>query len=136
MAKQLNLSKSDSGPFDEWKKFAQRISRLRSVPWQIWVVIAMLGIEGLGNFFAIFYRPIALGWLARKILFIVGLLSRWRWVFCLFLVIAWVHFIVLLMNCIFAAAILNLILIILATLSIRFYFPTNQEENALQLDLL
>ena len=119
----LNSSKPDFEPSYEVKKGTIERSRLREVPWQIWVVVIMLSIEGLGNLFAIFHQPIALWWPAWKILFIVGLLNRWRWVFCLFLVIAWLNFIVFLMNCIFVASILNLILIILATLSIQFYFP-------------
>ena len=47
---------------------------LQNVPWQIWVVIALLVIEGVGNLLYIPKQPMALLWLGAKCLFILGLL--------------------------------------------------------------
>ncbi len=62
-----------------------------SVPWQIWVVVVLLGLEGLGNLLSVLDQPIALYWLLAKVLFITGLLKGWRWVYFLFLIIAGYH---------------------------------------------
>jgi len=50
----------------------------RHVPWQTWVVVIMLGLEGIGDLFTIPTTLIAASWLLAKCLFIVGLLKRWR----------------------------------------------------------
>jgi len=94
----------------------------RKMPWQVWVVIGVLALEGLGNLLAIPKQPQALIWLAAKVLFITGLLRRWRPVYVLTMVVAGAH----VMH--FAApspvaALLNLILIVLLAYVYRFYFP-------------
>ena len=57
--------------------------RSDSVPWQIWVVVALLSLEGIGNLLAIPSMPIAAVWLFLKCLFVAGLVNRWKWVFAL-----------------------------------------------------
>ncbi len=100
----------------------------RSVPWQIWVVVAILALEGLGNLFAIPSQPQAAIWLLAKVLFITGLLRRWRPVFVLNLVVAGIHVIY------FAfhgpiAALLNLVLLVLVGSAYRFYFNVSNAES-------
>src|SRR5260370_672933 len=63
----------------------------RGVPWQIWIVVLFLGLEGVGNLLSIPQEPAAARWLAAKCLFITGLICGWRWVFVLFLAVAGVH---------------------------------------------
>lgn len=99
-----------------------------AIPWQIWVVVAMLGLEGLGNLFAIPNRPEALTWLAAKILFIAGLLCRWRPVFVLCLIVAAIH-VVYFARLAPVTAILNLALLVLIASSYRFYFGGNQATS-------
>jgi hypothetical protein len=92
------------------------------VPWQIWIVACLLGLEGIGNLFSILDNPIALYWLLAKVLFIAGLLKAWKWIFVIFLVIAGYH-------CIFfleinpIASLMNLVLVGLAISARRYYFP-------------
>ncbi len=101
----------------------------RSVPWQIWVVVGLLGLEGLGNLFDIPRQPQAAIWLLAKVLFITGLLRRWRPVFVLNLVVAGIHVIY------FAfhgpiAALLNLVLLVLVGSAYRFYFDESNAESS------
>ena len=91
------------------------------VPWQIWVVIVLLALEGVSNFFQAFDHPIALYWLSAKILFITGLLKAWKWVYVLFLVVALHHAIVFLSINIMGTA-MNLLLAGLAISARRYYF--------------
>lgn len=92
-------------------------------PWQIWAVVTVLGVEGiLGNLPSIPNNLAALWWLSAKILFITGLLNRWRWVFVLNIVVGVLHVLA------FSAtapliAFLNLVLVLLVASSLRFYFP-------------
>ncbi len=95
---------------------------LRAIPWQIWVVVVMLGLEGVGNLLAIPQVPEAGIWLAVKGLFIVGLLNKWRWVFVLFVIVAGYHVLAFSMWAPFVAF-LNLMLVLLAASALRFYFP-------------
>ncbi len=96
---------------------------LKGVPWQIWVVVLLLAVEGvLGNLPLILYAPIAAVWLGAKCLFIAGLLRRWKWVYVLFLVVAAIHVIVFSMVSAVVAS-LNLVLLILAASAARTYFP-------------
>jgi hypothetical protein len=98
------------------------VASRRAVPWQIWVVVLMLAVEGvLGNLPLMFHAPIAAVWLAAKCLFITGLLRRWRWVYVLFLVVAAIHVLVFSMVGPIVA-LLNLVLIILAASAGKFYF--------------
>jgi hypothetical protein len=103
---------------------------LREVPWQIWVVVALLVVEGLGNLLIMPQQPIALIWLGAKCLFILGLLKRWRWVFCLFVVIGGIHVLFFLLQAPLVALI-NLAMVVLALWSFRFYFPSLGENTNL-----
>lgn len=97
---------------------------LGGVPWQIWVVVVLLALEGvLGNLPAIPTNPVAAYWLAAKCLFVLGLLKGWRWVFILFLVIGVIHVVALPV-----AAFPNLVLVILTAWAWRWYFPTRPEH--------
>jgi hypothetical protein len=94
----------------------------REVPWQILVVVALLALEGLGNLLSIPNQPVALIWLGAKCLFIVGLLKRWRWVFCLSVIIGAIHVLFFMLHSPLVALI-NLLIIVLILSSFRFYFP-------------
>jgi hypothetical protein len=82
-----------SYPYDESPIYrAQPVApRTEGAPWQIWIVVTMLGLEGLGNLAMIPSHPIAIQWVLFKILFIFGLLKGWRFVFGLFMVMAAIH---------------------------------------------
>lgn len=97
-------------------------------PWQLWVVIALLAAEGIGNLFAIVTMPIAAVWLALKLLFIVGLILRWRFVFVLFVVVAAVHVLVFATYAPFIAF-LNLLILILASSQFRRFFPAHDSRG-------
>ncbi len=100
---------------------------LTGVPWQIWVVVAVLALEGiLGNLPDALSMPIALWWFAWKILFITGLLKRWRWVFVLFVAISILHVIAFLGTPVVAS--INLFLMILTLSAQKFYFPRSVVE--------
>jgi hypothetical protein len=102
---------------------AESPGAFRHAPWQIWVVVVLLGMEGVGNLLLIPDHPIALYWLSAKVLFITGLLKAWRWVFVLFVVVAAYHVIAFLgMNLIASA--MNLTLVGLAISARRYCFPT------------
>ena len=101
---------------------AVRCATAKQVPWQIWVVIAILVFEGISNLLYIPEQPLALIWLGAKCLFILGLLKRWRWVFFLFIVIGVIHVLFFMMQAPIVAAI-NSIVVALVLSTFRFYFP-------------
>jgi hypothetical protein len=103
---------------------------LKDIPWQIWVVIALLALEGVGNFLYIPQQPLALYWLGVKCLLIFGLLKRWRWVFCLFVIIGIMHFLSFILHAPLAAMI-NLAMVVLALSTYRFYFRSQAEYDKL-----
>ena len=93
-----------------------------SVPWQIWVVVVLLGLEGLGNLLSIPDQPIAAYWFLAKVLFITGLLKGWRFVYILFLIIAGYHVIGFLgINIV--ASMLTLLMVGLVLSARDYYFP-------------
>lgn len=97
---------------------------LRDVPWQMWVVIAMLSVEGLGNLLIIPSLPIAAYWLICKIFFVVGFVRRWRVAFVLFCIVAALHVFYFADIAPFCAF-LNLVILVLALTQFRLYFsPT------------
>ena len=101
------------------------MNRPDNVPWQIWGVVAMLCLEGIGNLMAIPSTPIAALWLIAKCLFVAGLVNRWKWVFALFLIVAGMH--VLAINVIGpVACLLNLVLVVLVASTYRTFFPSPQ----------
>ena len=95
------------------------------VPWQIWVVVLLLALEGIGDLLAIPQTLAALGWLLAKVLFITGLLKRWRWVYVVFLIVAALHVLAPSVIGMFAA-LLNLALVVLAASALRHFFPSRQ----------
>lgn len=95
---------------------------LTKAPWQIWVVIAILTLEGLQNLVAIPDNLMAARWLLMKVLLIIGLLRAWRPVFCLSLYLSTTHTLYF----ITAAPITGLInftMLLLVASAFRFYFP-------------
>lgn len=107
---------------------ARKAGTLQDVPWQIWVVVAVLALEGVGNVLIIPQQPMALIWLAAKCVFILGLLKRWRWVFCLFVVVGILHILFFMLQAP-VAALLNLAIVVLALTSFRLYFPSQAEYD-------
>ena len=103
---------SHSGPRWSW----------RAVPWQIWVVVVLLGIEGIGNLQILPQQPQALEWFLAKCLFVVGLVSGWKWVFIYFQAGAAVHVAGFLPQSPFVAM-ENLLIMGLSASAYRFYFP-------------
>jgi hypothetical protein len=95
---------------------------LRDVPWQIWIVIVMLSLEGLGNLVDIPAMPISAFWLACKILFVLGFVRRWRVVYVLFCILAGLHVLAFAAEAPFVAF-LNLVILVLALTQYRLYFP-------------
>jgi|GEM_PF-4188417 len=93
-----------------------------SVPWQIWITIFLLSLEGLGNLLAIPGEPAAAKWLAAKALFITGLILGWRLVFVWFLAVGLLH-VQAFRPLIPFAAFLNLVLVILVASAWRHFFP-------------
>lgn len=98
---------------------------MRDVPWQIWVVVAMLALEGLGNLASIPSNPVAAYWLACKCLFIVGLIRRWRWVFVVFLIVAAIHVLAFSTQVPFVAF-LNLTMMLLVASTLRCFFVSHK----------
>ena len=93
----------------------------RNVPPPLWIVVFLLVLEGIGNFFMALSQPIALWWLIAKVLLISGLLRGWRSVFYLFLIVAGYHaWFFSGINPI--AAGLNLLLIVATLMSWRHFF--------------
>ncbi len=109
---------------------AATFATFKDVPWQIWVVVTLLALEGVGNLLYIPKQPMALIWLGAKCLFIFGLLKRWRWVFCLFVVIGVIHVLFFLLQAP-VAALINLAMVVLVLSSFRFYFSSQAEYNKL-----
>jgi len=107
---------------------AETFISLQNVPWQIWVVVALLALEGIGNLLYIQKQPMALLWLGAKCFFIFGLLKRWRWVFCLFVIIGVMHVLSFLLQAPIAALI-NLAMVVLVLSAYRFYFRNQAEYD-------
>jgi hypothetical protein len=127
--KSMNLEDAQRAPPTRTSPSA---GTLKNVPWQIWIVVVLLAVEGvLGNLPAIPQNPHAAIWFAAKCLFIVGLLRRWRWVFVLFLIEGALHVLAFSMQAPFVAF-LNLVLVLLAGSALRFYFPTANSANTEQ----
>jgi predicted Ser/Thr protein kinase len=101
---------------------ASQTPSLPKVPWQIWIVVILLGLEGVGNLMSIPRQPQAALWLIAKGIFITGLLLRWRPVWFVFSVISIFHVIAFLQHQPIVA-LLNLILLALVVSTYSFYFP-------------
>ena len=124
---------SDAPPRNTGKASLTPITRepwtWEKVPWQIWIVVAMLGMEGIGNLLAIPTQPQAAQWFLAKCLFVVGLLRGWRWVFVLYQIVGVIHVLGFLGQAP-GAAILNLLLMGLVFSAFRFYFPHSIQSPA------
>ncbi|MBN2591218.1 MAG: hypothetical protein JXA96_15245 [Sedimentisphaerales bacterium] len=103
-------------------------SGFRNVPWQIWVVVALLGLEGLNNLLIIPTQLQAIIWLAVKVIFILGLIKGWKWVFCLSVIVGGIHVLFFLIPAPITA-LMNLVLIALTISSYRFYFSSPITSN-------
>ncbi len=99
----------------------------RAVPWQIWVVVATLGLEGIGNLVDIPSNLIAAQWLTTKVVLILGLIRAWRWAYVVTMVLACLHVLT------FApispvAALINLALVVLVASTRRYFFPNRNDS--------
>ncbi len=94
----------------------------RGAPGPIWMVVVLLGLEGVGNLFEIPGQPAAAVWLAAKILFVTGLIRGWAWVYILFLISAALHVLEFAAPAPFVAFV-NLALMALVGSSHRHFFP-------------
>jgi predicted Ser/Thr protein kinase len=99
------------------------------VPWQIWAVVVLLAIEGVGDLMVLPTEPRAIEWLLAKCLFVVGLVRGWKWVFFPFQLIAAIHVLFFMTFAPFVA-LENLVLIGLAGSAYRFYFPRAVKASA------
>jgi len=95
---------------------------LRSVPWQIWVVTAVLAVVGGCELLLVPQQPGMIVAVAIKCLVVVGLLKAWRWIFVLCLVYE-AFAVPAGLGTTPAIAFLNLTLMILVASSIRYFFP-------------
>ncbi|MBT5925304.1 MAG: hypothetical protein HOH33_01650 [Verrucomicrobia bacterium] len=142
-----NHSKSPVVPMGNLPKY---------IPWQIWFVVFILGLEGIANLFAIPTQPMAVIWVFGKVLFITGLLLRWRPVYVLVLVVCLIHGLVFYVPQPFGiqsfgphtfgsltlfgpnpwGVLVNLILLILLGSQFRFYFGSNTQFSSENSNLL
>ena len=99
----------------------------RSVPWQVWVVALLLGLEGVGNILEIPDNSQAAGWLAFKVVSVVGLIRGWRWVYGVTLVVGCLHVLGFAQTNLVAAG-LNLVLVGLIASTKRYFFPKRGES--------
>lgn len=99
------------------------------VPWQIWAVVGLLALEGVGNLLSILQDPRNAIWFAAKCLFVVGLLRRWRFVFVLVLLLGSVHVLAFAVQAPLIA-LLNLAVVVLVASTRRFYFPKTRAGTA------
>jgi tRNA A-37 threonylcarbamoyl transferase component Bud32 len=100
----------------------------REVPWQIWVVIAMLMVEGAGDLAGIPNQSEELSWLGAKWLCGVGLMLGWRPVFVFFMFTAGVH-VVYFASSFPRTAMMNLAMMVLAGSAYRYYFDGKRSER-------
>ena len=93
----------------------------RAVPWQVWVVVALLALEGVGNLLSLPSEPRAAQWLFAKGVFVLGLTRGWRWVFVLFQAVAALH-VYGLASTAPLGSLLNLLLMGLVGSAYRYFF--------------
>lgn len=93
-----------------------------TVPWQLWVVIALLGVEGIGNALHMFANPVAATWPAAKILSAIGFIRRWRPVYVYFLIVSAIHVIGFVPRAP-VIALINLVLLLLVASQYYWFFP-------------
>lgn len=93
------------------------------VPWQLWVVIAVLVMNGIGNAMQISARPIAAAWLAANALFVFGLIRRWRLIYVLFVLVS-ASFMIWIAPSDPFSGLMALVLLLLVASQYRWFFPT------------
>lgn len=100
-----------------------------TVPWQIWVVILLLAIEGIGDLMLALNGTLAAGfWLAAKFFFVLGLVYRSKLVFVIFLIVAALHIFAFSLQSPFIAF-LNLVLVLLVASTLGQFFPSAGPEE-------
>lgn len=104
----------------------------RDVPWQIWAIVVLLALEGISNYQIIGKQPIAVVWLAAKVVFIIGLLRKWKWLYVIFLAVTGLHVVIFAGSNKPIVSLLNLALIILALWAYRYYFPKKEIKTVNQ----
>ena len=102
---------------------------ISAVPWQIWPVVVLLALEATSNYQIISKQPLAISWLAAKVVFIIGLLRRWKWVYVIFIAVAALHAAFFAISGSFVISLINLALIILALWPFRYYFPKESKTT-------
>jgi hypothetical protein len=103
-------------------------NNIHKVPWQIWVVVVFLALEGIfNNLPIIFVVPAAMIWFGTKCLFILGLLRGWRWVFVVSIIVTTQHVLAFSMDAPFIAFI-NLVMVLLTASALRYYFPVESDD--------
>ena len=98
------------------------------LPWQLWIVIALLAAEGMGNFFNMFGNPVEAIWLAAKVVFILGLIRRWRIVFVFFAIVSALHVLAFATVAPFVSF-LNLLILCLTISQYRWFFPIDSRSR-------
>ena len=93
-----------------------------NIPWQIWIVVIILGFEAIGNILMIPEYPQAIVWLAAKIVIVTGLFCRWKAVFFIFLFLALLHTIVFAANQYLGVAFTNFLLFVLTVTIWNWFF--------------
>jgi hypothetical protein len=100
------------------------------LPWQLWVVSVLLGLEGFGNFLSMFDHPIAALWLLAKIVFIVGFVKRWKAAYIAFLIVSAMHVLSFGLAGHLGIAAMNFVLMLLAfSQNARFISPKPAPSN-------
>lgn len=99
------------------------------VPWQIWTVAAVLGVDALGDLILAFENPFAATGFAWKSLVAFGLLRAWRPVFVLFLPLA-SAFVLLYASSAPVYALTNLAMLLLVGSSMRFFSGPKESDSA------
>ena len=74
----------------------------------------------------IFSYPMAIVWLLAKVLFIVGFIRGWKWLFVLFQIELGIHVLYFGAEGALLVSFINLILMVLAFSAIRYFFPKRQ----------
>lgn len=104
----------------------------KSIPWQLWVIIAILAYAGIGDFLIMFDQPQAMLWFVYKVVTIIGLIKGWKWVFVLFLIFGGIHVVFFALTSP-VVSLINLVLVILAWTARKYFFdqqPNTQYNGA------
>jgi hypothetical protein len=101
------------------------------MPWQLWVVTVLLGLEGLlSNFPMMFTQPVAAFWLAAKIFFITGFFLRWRPVYVINLIVGSLH-VLAFATIAPVVALINLVLVVLVASTASYFFGARKIDVGL-----